>query len=75
MFQTWRDLAGLDPAITLHSLRRSYATHHIEEGYESTAISGQLGHEWEASTARYVYLDDDFRQLALLDAQRAPESE
>ena len=71
MFRKRRQAAGIDPAVTLHSLRRSYATHHVEAGYDSSAIGEQMGHEWETSTGEYIYLDDDFRQLAMIDGQLA----
>jgi len=70
MFARWREAAGLPSILTLHSLRHAYATHHIEAGYEGAAIAAQLGHEWETSTATYVNLSDDYRQQALLEAQR-----
>jgi integrase len=69
-FAHWRELASLDPILTLHSLRRSFATHHIEMGYDMAAISKQLGHDWETSTARYTYLSEKFVRLAIEEARR-----
>jgi integrase/recombinase XerC len=69
MFLAWRERAGLDPAITLHSLRRSFATHGVEDGYEQATIGAQLGHESDESTSAYIYLTDQVRQDALLAMQ------
>ena len=68
-FAKWRDLAGLPRDLTVHSLRRSHATHHVEARYAGAFIKDQLGHEWESSTADYVILSDDFRYQQLLEAQ------
>jgi integrase/recombinase XerC len=71
MFPRWRDDAGIDGTLGLHSLRRSYATHHIEAGYEAGAIGANMGHECDESTGDYVYLDDDYRHHAFELAQNA----
>jgi integrase len=70
MFKRWCDTAGIDPVITMHSLRRSFATHHAEAGYEGAGISMQMGHEWEQSTGDYIYLTEDYVLMTFLDAQR-----
>ena len=69
-FADWRDKAGLDPVLTLHSLRRSFVTHSLEDGWGGRFVSEQVGHDNESTTAIYTFLDDDYRQRAMLDAQR-----
>jgi site-specific recombinase XerD len=49
--------AGLD----LHSLRRSYATHLIEDGWDAKFVQDQLGHEHASTTALYTCVSSDFR--------------
>lgn len=71
MFRDWANEAGLDRVLSLHSLRRSFATHHVEAGYEGAAISVQMGHEWESSTAEYVQLQPDWTLHELARANEA----
>ncbi len=49
--------AGLD----LHSLRRSYATHLIEDGWDPMFVQHQMGHEYASTTALYTCVSSDFR--------------
>jgi integrase len=49
--------AGLD----LHSLRRSYATHLIEDGWDPMFVQHQMGHEHASTTALYTCVSSDFR--------------
>jgi integrase len=60
--------AGLDRALTLHSLRRSFATHHVQADYASAFVSNQMGHEDEHSTSIYIDLGDDYLRQQLLFA-------
>lgn len=41
---------GLD----LHSLRRSYATHLIEDGWDAKFVQDQLGHQHASTTSLYT---------------------
>jgi integrase/recombinase XerD len=43
---------GLSAGLDLHSLRRSYATHLIEDGWDPMFV--QLGHEHASTTALYI---------------------
>ncbi|MEV7663507.1 site-specific integrase [Paenarthrobacter sp. NPDC089316] len=52
---------GLD----LHSLRRSYATHLLEDGWDSRFVQYQMGHEHASTTGIYQFVSDDFRNTAL----------
>lgn len=53
--------AGLD----LHSLRRSYATHLIEDGWDPMFVQHQMGHEHASTTALYTCVSSDFRTRTL----------
>jgi integrase/recombinase XerD len=52
---------GLD----LHSLRRSYATHLIEDGWDAKFVQDQLGHEHASTTSLYTCVSSDFRTRTL----------
>jgi site-specific recombinase XerD len=57
--------AGLAKAITVHTLRHSYATHQLEAGLDLLTLQRVLGHQSLKTTAEYVHLTT--RQL-----QRTP---
>ena len=52
---------GLD----LHSLRRSYATHLLEDGWDPRFVQFQMGHEYASTTGIYQFVSDDFRAATL----------
>ncbi|WP_306971978.1 tyrosine-type recombinase/integrase, partial [Arthrobacter oryzae] len=52
---------GLD----LHSLRRSYATHLLEDGWDPRFVQHQMGHEHASTTGIYQFVSDDFRNTTL----------
>jgi integrase/recombinase XerD len=52
---------GLD----LHSLRRSYATHLLEDGWDPRFVQHQMGHEHASTTGIYQFVSDDFRNSTL----------
>lgn len=60
-FAAYRDALGLDPGLDVHSLRRSYATHLIEDGYDPLFVQFQLGHEHASTTSLYTCVSSDFR--------------
>jgi site-specific recombinase XerD len=51
-----REQAGITKAITVHSLRHSFATHLIESGVDIYHLQRLLGHTTVKTTARYVHL-------------------
>jgi integrase/recombinase XerD len=57
--------AGLTKAVTVHTLRHSYATHQLEAGLDLLTLQRVLGHQSLKTTAEYVHLTT--RQL-----QRTP---
>ncbi len=48
--------AGLTDDLDFHSLRRSYITHLVEEGYDAFFIQQQVGHEHASTTSIYTGL-------------------
>ncbi|MER0478262.1 tyrosine-type recombinase/integrase [Streptomyces sp. Edi2] len=61
----YRDALGLDPALEFHSLRRSYITHLIEDGFDLLFVQQQVGHDYASTTAIYTCVSSDFRTRTL----------
>ncbi|MEU4119047.1 site-specific integrase [Kitasatospora sp. NPDC028055] len=64
-FAAYRDALGLDPALEFHSLRRSYISHLLEDGYDALFVQQQVGHEYASTTAIYTCVSSDYRTRTL----------
>lgn len=51
----------MDPNLDLHSLRRSYVTHLIEDGWDPRFVQEQVGHNHASTTSIYTCVSSDFR--------------
>lgn len=60
-FRQYCDVLGLSSGLDLHSLRRSYANHLIEDGWDPLFVQQQMGHEHASTTAIYSCVSSDFR--------------
>lgn len=61
----YRDALGLDPRLDVHSLRRSYVTHLIEDGWDPRFVQEQVGHNHASTTSIYTCVSSDFRTRTL----------
>jgi len=56
---------GLPDGVDIHSLRRSYATHLLEAGWDPRFVQDQMGHEYASTTGIYQFVSDEFRRSTL----------
>jgi site-specific recombinase XerD len=61
----YRRALGLPEGLDFHSLRRSYITHLIEDGWDPLFVQQQAGHEHAGTTAIYTCVSSDFRTRTL----------
>ncbi len=64
-FIAYRQALGLDDGVDFHSLRRSYVTHLIEDGWDPRFVQEQVGHEHASTTSIYTCVSSDFRTRTL----------
>jgi site-specific recombinase XerD len=67
-FRRYCDELDLSPGLDLHSLRRSYATHLLEAGWDALFVQKQMGHEHASTTAIYTCVSSDYRTRTLRNA-------
>jgi site-specific recombinase XerD len=67
-FASYRAALGLGEGLDFHSLRRSYVTHLIEDGWDPLFVQQQAGHEYASTTALYTCVSSDFRTRTLRSA-------
>lgn len=56
---------GLPEGLDLHSLRRSYATDLLEDGWDPMFVQHQMGHEHPSTTGIYQFVSSDYRNATL----------
>lgn len=59
---------GFSDGLDLHSFRRSYATHLLEDGWDPRFVQDQMGHEHATTTGIYQFVADEFRRSTLRSA-------
>jgi len=65
VFGRVRDRAGLPAALGPHSLRHSYVTHLIEDGFDALFVQHQVGHEHASTTSLYTSVSSDYKTRVL----------
>lgn len=69
-FAEYRDELGLPGELTPHSLRHSYVTHLIEDGWDELFVRMQVGHRFASTTALYTGVSGDYKNEAMSRALR-----
>jgi integrase/recombinase XerC len=64
-FAAYSGALGLPGGLDFHSLRRSYVTHLIEDGWDARFVQEQAGHQHASTTSIYTCVSSDFRTRTL----------
>ncbi len=67
-FAEYRVELGLSEDLTPHSLRHSYVTHLIEDGWDELFVRMQVGHQFASTTALYTGVSGDYKNEAMTRA-------
>jgi integrase/recombinase XerC len=67
-FRICRQLAGLPDELHMHSLRHTYVTQMLEDGYAEQFVREQVGHANSSTTALYTSVGNDFKRRIVMDA-------
>lgn len=70
-FAELRDALGLAGELTVHSLRHSYVTHLIEDGFDELFVRMQVGHRFASTTALYTGVSGAYKNDAMRAALRS----
>lgn len=62
IFTNGKIQAGINPSVTFHGLRHSFATHSIENGVPLHVVKDLLGHHSLKTTEVYLHISDKFRK-------------
>jgi integrase/recombinase XerC len=69
-FASYRDELGLPGELTPHSMRHSYVTHLIEDGWDELFVRMQVGHRFASTTAIYTGVSGDYKNEVMRRALR-----
>jgi site-specific recombinase XerD len=68
-----RQESGISKAITMHTLRHSFATHLLEAGTDIRTIQLLLGHRSLRTTAKYIQISESTIGTTVSPFDRLPE--